>query len=72
MCLKLPRTLQGRIVDVNEDEDIQKIVYDDEVVEWLSLCDERFQLLTPRAASAGCTTTFLVIPCWRLSTSKQY
>ena len=54
--------LQGRVVDANDDELLHKIVYDDEVTEWLSLADERFRLLTPRAHSAGCTTELMVRP----------
>lgn len=36
--------------------------YDDEAQEWLSLADERFQLVLPRAASAGCTPALIVSP----------
>ena len=50
------------MVDANDDELLHKVVYDDEVTEWLSLADERFRLLTPRAHSAGCTTELMVRP----------
>ena len=52
--------LQGRIVEVREDSEEARVVYDDEMEEWLALASERFRWLAPRAASAGGTRALQV------------
>lgn len=47
--------LQGRIVEVRGADDEARVIYDDDMEEWLSLVQERFQWLAPRAQSAGGT-----------------
>ena len=47
--------LQGRIVEVKGEDDEARVIYDDDMEEWLSLAQERFQWLAPRAQSAGGT-----------------
>lgn len=52
--------LQGVVVDEDEEQLLHKVVYDDEAEELLSLGDERFRLLAPRAVSAGCNAELIV------------
>ena len=47
--------LQGRIVEVRGPDDEARVIYDDDMEEWLALPQERFQWLAPRAQSAGGT-----------------
>lgn len=47
--------MQGRIVEVKGADDEARVIYDDDMEEWLSLAQERFQWLAPRAQSAGGT-----------------
>ncbi|CAL5225630.1 g8486 [Coccomyxa viridis] len=46
---------KGRIVEVKGADDEARVIYDDDMEEWLSLAQERFQWLAPRAQSAGGT-----------------
>ena len=53
--------LQGRIVEVKGADDEARVIYDDDMEEWLSLAQERFQWLAPRAQSAGGTPELQVL-----------
>ena len=47
-------------MEVREDGEEARVVYDDEMEEWLTLASERFRWLAPRAVSAGGTRTLQV------------
>ena len=42
-------------MEVKGKDDEARVIYDDDMEEWLSLAQERFQWLAPRAQSAGGT-----------------
>lgn len=42
-------------MEVKGADDEARVIYDDDMEEWLSLAQERFQWLAPRAQSAGGT-----------------
>ena len=42
-------------MEVRGPDDEARVIYDDDMEEWLSLPQERFQWLAPRAQSAGGT-----------------
>ena len=42
-------------MEVRGADDEARVIYDDDMEEWLSLVQERFQWLAPRAQSAGGT-----------------
>ena len=52
--------LQGTIARVDAETQRYEVVYDDDVEEWLQLRRERFEWLSPRATSAGCTLELMV------------
>lgn len=63
--------LQGRIVEVKGSADEARVIYDDDMEEWLSLTRERFQWLAPRAQSAGGTPELQVRVLHNRATSQS-
>ena len=51
---------QGKVISVKGEEQDFRIEYDDLWTEWLSLSNERFRIVAPRAVSAGCNSALLV------------
>lgn len=47
-------------MEVRDGASDAKVVYDDDMEEWLDLSKERFQWLAPRACSAGATSDLQV------------